>query len=274
MRIILGYFTFLLADLLVMAPSHAAGPAIAAAENQLNVSGGFEHTQYHENLAIGDDESGYIPGLGLGLSLLRPLALSGAGVDVYTSVNYDFDHGNITYAGHARGTNAPVLGTDSASFNRVEVRIGIGLPLYGGLEAIPFLAGGYQSWNRRVSAPGSYGLAENYHSGLFGLGLKFDIPVDPTLVASASGEALGMAGGGFSSSEFSGGFGATGQERVELGLDDRLGNRFHIFTHAFWEHFNYAGTRPVPFGINGQIYEPFSTTTQFGLNAGIGYNFN
>ncbi len=253
-------------------PALAASPPVTAAETSLSISAGFAHTQYHENLVPGDDESGAIPGFGISLSALTATR---RGYDVYTALNYDFDNGNLNYAGH-NAAGQPANATDNATFNRVEARIGLGFPLAAGAEAIPYFALGVQTWNRNITAPNGGNTSEFYHSGLFGMGLKFDIPVDPTLVASASGEALALAGGGISGNNFSfnKGFGVTAQERIELGLDQAVNGRFHIFTKAYWEHFNYSGTGPEFYGNGGYIFEPLSTTTQFGLNAGIGFSFN
>jgi hypothetical protein len=262
---------------LAVQPAQGASPAVSAAETNVNLSVGLMSSQYHENVVPGDDESGVIPGFGVGVSALLPTRPGVASsVDIYSALIYNFDAGNIGYSGHYLVSGAPASATDHAVFNRVEARLGLGFPMVGGMESIPFLAGGYQAWNRNIEAPGTSGTDEFYHSGLFGLGYKLDVPIGAGFVASGTGELLGLAGGGISSNSanWSSTFGVTPEERVELGLDDAAFGRFHLFATAYWQHFNYSGTRPESFGYNYYIYEPFSSTTQIGANFGIGYSFN
>jgi hypothetical protein len=258
------------------APARAASPVVAAAETQVGIDGDFLHQQYHENLAVGDDESGYMPGFGINIGALLPTYAGRLSApDIYTNLGYEFNAGNINYAGHYQ-SGQPVDLIDNAVMNRVEARLGVGLPLMSGDEIILFAAGGYQAWNRNINQKGGIGTDEFYHSGLFGGGLKLDMPIANTLVASATGELLGLAGGGITANgeDFGRGFGVTPEERVQLGLDEAVRPRIHVFAGAFWEHFNYSGTHPEYYGNEGYIYEPFSTTTQFGANLGVGYSFN
>lgn len=255
---------------------------IQAAETNLRISGGFMHTQYHENLQPGDDESGYTPGLGVGASVLLPFTRNRpASPDFYAALDYDIDAGNILYAGHLQEEDggAPLDATDHAVFQRIEARLGVGFPLENGIESIPFFAFGYQAWNRNDTSAETIDGGEFYHSGLFGLGWKLDVPVTPTIVLSGDGEFLALAGGGITNPEigygldFGRGFGVTPEERIELALDDQVAGHFHLFAKAFWEHFNYSGTHPEYYGDAGYAYEPLSTTTQFGLNVGAAYSF-
>ena len=266
-----------LAACVAVRPALAASPAVSAAETSVNLSVGVMNTQYHENLTPGDDESGTTPGFGVSIGALLPTHPGyAASVDIYSALIYDFDAGNIGYSGHYLVSGAPLTATDHAVFNRVEARLGLGFPLIGGAESIPFLAVGYQAWNRNIDPKGAIGTDEFYHSGLFGVGYRLDVPIGAGFVASGTGEVLALAGGGITANgaNFSGGFGVTPEERVELGLNDAVSGRFHLFATAFWEHFNYSGTRPQSYGYNYFLYEPFSTTTQFGANFGIGYSFN
>jgi hypothetical protein len=242
-------------------PSLAASPQVEAAETSLYIDANFMHTHYSEHLVPGDRESGLTPGFGVGASAMLPTHPGNPGsVDIYTAINYDFDAGHIHYNGHFQPAfgGGPVQATDRAVFNRIEARIGIGFPLLGGGESIPFFAAGYQAWNRNIANKGTIGTDEFYHSGLFGLGWKFDQPIGKKIVASATGEFLGLAGGGITANgtNFGRGFGVTPEERVEVGLDDAVQGRFHVFAKAYVEHFNY------------------SVTTQFGVNVGVGYTFN
>ncbi len=249
---------------------------VLRAETNVRANAAFMHTQYHENITpgSGDDENGLTYGFGVGASVLMPLHPGNPiSPDLYTSLDYDLSAGNITYGGHFLVGNAPVTAVDRAVFNRLEARIGVGFPLQNGGELIPFFAAGYQAWNRNIDQRGSIGTNEFYETGLIGGGLKLDVPVTPRLVLSATGEMLAMIGANvtFDSFGISHSMGVSAQERISLGADYAVSGRFHAQANFYWEHFNYAGFSPTPatFGL----YEPLSTTTQFGLNAGIAYDF-
>jgi hypothetical protein len=267
----LGIATFgisLLAAAPVMAQS--AHSEIAAAETNLNVSLGFLHENYSEGPL--DSESGYMPGFEVGASVLLPSAWSN--IDLYSSFAYQFNAGNITYNGHYLVSGLPSTATDRAVLNHLEAKLGLGLPLVGGaLEAIPFLSGGYQSWNRNIDNKGVIGTDEFYSSASLGGGVKLDIPVTATIVASGSAEMLDMLGSHVQSDSFGFGFnmGNSTQERVSLGLDDALAGPLHLLVSADMMHFNYAGSKPS-IGSYG-LYEPLSNTTQVGMNLGVSYSF-
>ena len=164
--------------------------------------------------------------------------------------------------------------TDRAVFNQVQGRLGLGLPIASGAaEAIPYLAAGYQSWNRNVSNPGIVGTDEFYSAAAVGGGLKLDIPITATIVGSGSAEMMGIFGAHVDSNSLGIGFGMgnSAQERVSLGLDDALYGPLHLQASADLTHFNYAGSKPsdASFGL----YEPTSTTTQVGVNLGVSYSF-
>jgi hypothetical protein len=247
--------------------SHAE---IAAAETNINLSVGFMHTNYSEGPP--DSESGFTPGFGVGASVLVPSAFRN--IDLYSSLAYQFNAGNLNYNGHFLISGLPVAATDHAVFNNIEGRLGLGFPIAGGAaEAIPYIAGGYQSWNRNVENPGVIGTDEFYSAGLAGGGIKLDIPITATIVASGSAEMLGIFGAQVTSDSLGVGFsmGNSAQERVSLGLDDALSGPLHLQASAALTHFNYAGSKPSEstFGL----YEPLSTTTQVGVNLGISYSF-
>jgi hypothetical protein len=247
---------------------------VAAAETNVNISAAFMHTQYHENSQpdSGDDESGFTYGFGAGASAL----LINKGIfqtDLYTALNYDFSAGDINYGGHYLFGNQPLSATDNAVFNRIEARIGLGFPLARGVEIIPFIAAGYQAWNRNINLKGQIGTDEFYSSGLIGGGVKLDVPLTTQIVASATGEVLAMVGGNVSFNDFgiSHGMGPSAEERIALGLDYTIRGPFHAFGTVYWQHFTYSGYKP---GLSTYyFYEPLSTTTQFGANLGLAYSF-
>lgn len=246
---------------------------IVAAETTISLSAGFMHTQYHENIreGSGDDENGFTPGFGVGLSGLVPFPPIRA--DIYSALNYDFNAGNITYGGHYLYSGLPAFATDNTVFNRIEARLGVGFPLGDEVELIPFVAGGYQAWNRNVNQKDEIGTDEHYYAGLMGGGLKLDVAAGPRWVLSATGELLALEGGRveFNSVGGGGNFGITPEERFEMAADYNVTGRIHTFMKLYWEHFDYSGSKPslhTPY-----FYEPLSTTTQFGANLGVAYSF-
>jgi hypothetical protein len=268
------------ASLFAAPEARAASPAVAAAETIVNINAAFMHTQYHENYPAssngtpsGDDESGYSPGFGVGASALLPVTRDPVGPDLYTSFAYDFSAGDIHYGGHYLLSGLPATATDNAVFNRIEARLGIGFPLIYGAESIPFVAAGYQAWNRNINKKYNIGTDEFYHSGLAGGGWKLDVPFGQKFTASVTGEALAMIGGGIAAfGENLGNFGPTLQEKVTFGVDYDVQGRFHLLGTLYWQHFNYAGTRPRTYP-GYYVFEPLSLTTQFGGSIGVGYSF-
>ena len=249
--------------------------AVQAAETNLNISLSAMHTQYHENAApgSGDDENGFTGGGGVGASVLMPEPSLFRDAGFYSALSLNLSAGNLRYGGHHLFTGQPVDATDRAVFLRIEGRLGMGIALRQGVELIPFLAGGYQSWNRNIDLRGQIGTDEQYTSGLLGGGVRLDVPVTQRLVLSGTGEMLALFAGHIVAHGlgFSHGLGGSAEERVALGADYAIAGPLHGFVSVSWEHFNYAGSKST-LSSNG-FYEPLSTTTQFGVNVGATYSF-
>lgn len=262
--------------------SHAE---IQAAETNLNLSIGFLHQGYHENLAPGDDEDGFAPGFGIGASVLLPSAFQN--IDLYSALFYQFNAGNLNYNGHyvnyLSGAVTPATATDRAVFNHIEGRFGLGFPLADGeLEVIPYITAGYMSWNRNIDNPGVIGTDEFYRTGLVGLGAKLDATLTSSLVVSLSAQWSALVGSQITFNNFGFGhsMGNSGDARVSLGLDQRVTGPLHVFATASLEHFNYAGDQfnvenSIPISSTEALYvrEPLSITTQIGVNLGVSYSF-
>jgi hypothetical protein len=267
--------------LLAVPGARAAVPEVAAADTIVDINVAFMHTQYHENFpkdnspqGYGDDEAGYSPGFGVGASALVPLR-QGWNPDLYTSLDYDFNAGDIHYGGHYQ-SGGRLSATDNAVFNRIEAKLGLGFQIPGiGIEMIPFIAAGYQAWNRNINPKDAIGTDEFYHSGLLGGGIKMDFPVTPTLVVSLTPEVLGLVGGGIAINNLNLNqqFGPSAEQRVTFGLNDALSGRLHIIGSVYWEHFNYSGSKPQVFDTYYLVNEPLSITTQFGASIGVAYSF-
>ncbi|MDE8347821.1 MAG: hypothetical protein POH28_16860, partial [Acidocella sp.] len=130
-------------------PAYSAASAssyreVEAAETHLGINASFMHTQYHENLpeGTGDDENGLTAGFGVGASVLLPEHGLLNNADYYAALKYDFAAGNLYYGGHYLASGLPASATDRAVFNRIEGRLGIGLPQKDGVMVIPFFAFG------------------------------------------------------------------------------------------------------------------------------------
>lgn len=249
-------------------PNLGISPAVAAMETRVSLGVSVVGTQYGEMFGgLSDQEGGVLPGFRAGASRLGDLL----GVPgIYTGVVYDFAGGGLTYHGYLQGGPAQILtpftGTDRARFNTLEVRLGQAVPLTASVDLIPFAAVGYQNWYRDVA--GGYG--EFYRAALAGIGVKLDIAVSDRLVVSARAEALAVLGGRASAPSlgFSGGFGTSGEEAVNLGADWRLGNLLHLFAGLGVRHFNYGGS-----GLNNGYYEPSSSTLVVRSEVGVAFGF-
>ena len=260
-----------LAALLGLGPAlraHAAAPVIAAviaqAETGIGLGLSGTYTQYHESLGpVSDSENGGLAGFEFRASRLG----EGGPASLYTALIYDFSGGFLGYDGFTQD-GLGYAARDRAFFNHVEVRLGRGFALMPGMELIPFLAGGYQNWYRNMTGPAGYG--EFYQAGLAGAGLKLDLAATDDLVLSASAEGAAVIGGSVSAPalDFSGGFGASGEEAVRLGADWRLDGNWHVFLGLGVSHFSYTGS-----GIDNGFYEPPSGTLQLRSVLGMSYGF-
>ncbi len=260
-----------LLSLCTVPAAEAASLPIAAAETsaRLGVTAGY--STYEENLFPQDTENGALLGLHAGLTALTPYGLSEIGLpDLYTGVEYDFSAGFLNYHGNLQTAGyPPYRANDTDYYNTAIVRLGLGKPVTGGMEVIPYIAGGYQNWYRNIGGPAGYNAL--YQSGLIGGGIKLDVTASPLVVLSVAAEGLGVVGGGVSvpSLSFSGNFGTSAEERVSLDADYRLTNAWHAFAGLGISHYEYAGSKPNAFGS----YEPLSTTFQVNSLFGIAYGF-
>jgi hypothetical protein len=255
--------------------TRAASPEVAAAETSLSISLGATGIDYKEDIRPQTDkENGAVPGIGVAMSGLVPY---GANTDLYSYLGYSFSAGPIGYNGFTQPVYQKLNATDNAVFNRIEARLGVGVPLQSGAEVIPFIAGGYQAWNRNVDSKITIDGGEFYHAYLVGAGVKLDVPVNPQLIVSGTVEAFGMFGAHIENDGigFSDGLGNAGEEKITLGADYAITPRWHTFADAYFEHFNYAGSKPDYNVFPGfYVIEPISTTYQYGGDVGVGFSFN
>ncbi|MDR3520421.1 MAG: hypothetical protein P4L54_02280 [Acidocella sp.] len=239
--------------------ARAAEPAIVAAESSVRLGIGVGYGQYQEGLPQTASGAGPLIGATLGGSRLG----FGAYSDAYADVEYDFSAGFM--GGHNQAV--PVHGADT--YNTVIVRLGLGVPLLGEAEIIPYVAGGYQTWNHVGGATQFYGA--NYQAGLIGGGLRLDLAAGPAFVVSASVEGLAVIGGSVTvpSENASGALGTSAQERVSLDADYRLNSAWHAFAGLGLTHYSFTGAQPGGFGY--QL--PESGSLQVSSTFGVAYGF-
>jgi hypothetical protein len=264
-------WTALLLIALIAGPipaARAADPAISAAETSvwLGLTGGYGNDQGPDRSQV--SESGALLGISTGISALTPSGLARYGLpDIYTEVEYGFAAGFLNEHGNLNGpAESPYQAHDDAYYNTAIVRLGIGAPVDGGHEVIPYVAGGYQNWDHAIAGYGEY-----YQAGLIGGGVRVDVVSTPLLVLSAQVEGFAVIGGESSvpSQSFSGSFGTSAEERVALDADYRLNGTWHAYAGLGVTHFGDAGAKP-----GAKLYdEPLSTALQVDSMFGIAYGF-
>lgn len=208
--------------------ARAAPPAINAAEStvRLGVSAGFT---------------------GLGGGSLRYATSGGYGLDASIGAlvpNRTLSWGAPDiYAGVADAAITGTAGGDSPSSNTAIVRLGLGWPVSGAAELIPYVAGGYQGLSYQRE-PG--GVAWHQDAGLLGGGLKIDVTPGPLWVVSARAEGFAVLGGTASvaSQDFDTALGSGAEERVSLDADYRLRGAWHAFAGFGITHYASAGAGP------------------------------
>ena len=250
---------------------------ILSANNEIGLAATGTLMNYQERLPSPSDiESGWMPGFAAKYTLMGDYFSSLP--NLYFAVNYQFNSGDIAYHGALQNTT-PLEGTDSATTNWVLARLGMGLPLAQSWMFTPYMAGGYQNWNRNLQGP--YGYTEKYSAGLVGVGLMLQYAPTAQLVLSANVQGLAVIGGGMTPSGTplqdrlgTASFGSSGQERISLDADYRLNSRWHVYGGLNFTHFNYTGgALNSPLAQFLDYTEPPSSTNLFGMQLGVAYGF-
>ncbi|MEY2336322.1 hypothetical protein AAE485_15180 (plasmid) [Acidithiobacillus ferriphilus] len=266
--------TVLVAALTIAAPimAFANTNPILAANNEVGVAVTGTLMNYQENVPAiygpADTESGWRPGFAVKGSYMGNVFGIQNG---YAAIHYDHSAGNIAYMGNVGGHS--YIGTDNATTNRVMARVGVGIniPINGPghqMMITPYIAGGYQSWNRALQGP--YGYTEDYRAGLIGSGALFQYAVTPRFVVSGNSEILAVVGGGMTphlNGLGSASFGTSAEEKVMAGVDYRISGPIHLFSEVSYTHFTYTG------GTLKGGEEPSSATNLFAMEAGVAYSF-
>jgi hypothetical protein len=250
---------------------------ILSANNEIGLAATGTLMNYQERLPSPSDiESGWMPGFAAKYTLMGDYFSSLP--NLYFAVNYQFNSGDIAY--HGALQNGTLLeGTDSATTNWVLARLGMGLPIAQSWMFTPYIAGGYQNWNRNLQ--GAHGYTEKYNAGLVGVGLMLQYAPTAQLVLSANAQGLAVIGGGMTPSGTplqdrlgTASFGSSGQERISLDADYRLNSSWHVYGGLNFTHFNYTGgALNSPLAQFLDYTEPPSSTNLFGMQLGVAYGF-
>ncbi len=262
---------------IALANGMAPQDPILSANNEIGLAATGALMNYQERLPSPSDiESGWMPGFAAKYTLMGDYFSSLP--NLYFAVNYQFNSGDIAY--HGALQNGTLLeGTDSATTNWVLARLGMGLPIAQSWMFTPYIAGGYQNWNRNLQ--GAHGYTEKYNAGLVGVGLMLQYAPTAQLVLSANAQGLAVIGGGMTPSGTplqdrlgTASFGTSGQERISLDADYRLNSSWHVYGGLNFTHFNYTGgALNSPLAQFLDYTEPPSSTNLFGMQLGVAYGF-
>lgn len=256
----------------IASASNAVNSSILSADN--NISAAFNDTNmnYQENITKvpADSETGFMPGFTLGTSFLGSVY----GVNnLYADIHYTRDSGAIAYKG-SLNTGAVYDTTDNSTTNRVVGRVGVAFPVASNVVLTPYVAGGYQEWNRNLT--GQYGYSENYSSGLVGVGGLAQYSPMNRVVLTANANIEAIVGGGMTPSNVplygntlgSASFQTSGEENLGVSANYEFAPSWSVFAGLKYTHFTYTGG-----ALMHGATEPSSATNLFGVTTGIAYNF-
>ena len=254
------------------ANANSVNGSILSADN--NISAAFNDTNmnYQENITKmpADSETGFMPGFTLGTSFLGSVY----GVsNLYADIHYTRDSGAIAYKG-SLNTGAVYDTTDNSTTNRVVGRVGVAFPVASNVVLTPYVAGGYQEWNRNLT--GQYGYSENYSSGLVGVGGLAQYSPMNRVVLTANANIEAIVGGGMTPSNVplygntlgTASFQTSGEENLGVSANYEFAPSWSVFAGLKYTHFTYTGGAL----LHGAV-EPSSATNLFGVDTGIAYNF-
>lgn len=253
-----------------LATNYHGNNSIVVANNEAGVAATGTLMNYLENspTSPSDSETGWMPGFSAKYSLMGDYFP--AVENLYFSVNYQFSSGNIAYKGGYIGRPGVLDSTTGETTNRVVARIGKAFSLSRNIMLTPYIAGGYQGWNRKLSSSE----VEDYSAELAGIGAKLQYALNRRMVLGVGAEWLAILGGSMTPHIAQlrdlgvASFDVSGEEKVGFNADYRISGPFHIYGGVNYTHFNYTGGL-----LNGGFFEPSSTTNLLGMNLGLAYAF-
>lgn len=215
-----------------------------------------------------DSETGWAPGVGVSLSLMRNWFVD----NLYFNFQYSYLNGSTDYKGALQSCVTPgcygsVVGKDGAVVNDFDFRFGKGFQLHPSVMVTPYLGVGFQDWERKVNA------GEEYSHGYVGGGLLVQWNPIQRLVLSANG----LVGTTFGSNidvtgAFSGALGDSTIYKAGISGDYAVTRNIHVNAGVEWESFKYGESAQYPLG-GGSVWEPDSHTDFVTVKVGVGYAF-
>jgi hypothetical protein len=259
---------------------------ILAANNQIILQAVGTHLDYAEYAdgrtglpagAFMDGEKGWVPGVGLKLSVMSNWLFENA----YFSAEGAYQKGNLDYKqqiapgviiGDIRG---PAFNAHEAELNDFSLRFGKGFTINPNVMITPFAEYGYHRWVRHQGLPD-----ETYQHQYVGGGVLLQVSPVERLVWSASA----MVGSTFSAQIDVGavpavglvgaqgiGLGSAVTWKVGTGLDYALTPNWHVSGDVSYMEFDYGKSADVNAGI--LFFEPRSTSKVTTAKLGIGYSW-
>ncbi|WP_436396301.1 hypothetical protein ACSDBR_07245 [Acidithiobacillus ferriphilus] len=221
-----------------MAQAATSTNPILAANNEIGLAATGTLMNYQEHFSPAqthgksDTESGWMPGFAVNYSLMGDYFRSLP--NLYFDVHYDYASGGLHYQGFLQKPGLPnIQSTENATTQHVLARLGMGFTVGQRMLLTPYVAGGYQRWNRNLSATQE----EVYHAELVGAGLRYQLAPMSRLVLSANLEGLAVVGGGMTPSgnliaDHLGNapFGTSGEEKLAVDVDYRLSGLAYAFS--------------------------------------------
>ena len=254
---------------------NASQNPIVAANNEIGLAATGTLMNYQEHFAttgvlsapMDDTESGWLPGFSVNLSGMN----NNLTENLYLSLNYNYSSAGIAYKGSYIGSYVPLYSTDQATTQNFLGKLGKGFSISNNMMLTPYVTGGFQLWNRQL--PGTH---ERYHSELVGAGLMYQYAPTARLVLGADMRVLALVGGGIKTSQWSSGFGTSGEETVGIHADYKISGGWHAYGGLNFTHFTYIGTGIVTFYQGATKYigkEPPSSTNLLGMSVGLAYSY-
>jgi hypothetical protein len=275
---------------------------IISANSQIGaqfVTTDVDYTETSQEGVKADTEKGFVPGVGVSLSVMKNVLFG----NDYVAFQFSELNGNTDYTG---GLNTPrVLSSTPSNYGSIHQkdgaqlidfsgRIGKGFELNNSIMLTPYFEIGHHNWNRQINTSlpvvtqidrFSLTSKEEYNNYYFGFGAMGQITPINKLVITANA----MIGSIFSPTMSSTGtplaFGSIGPSTVSnnynlgtsiiykfgLSLDYAFYQNFHVNAGADYSGFDYGKSSMTSTFPNS--YEPFSQTNYTTMKAGFGYSF-
>jgi opacity protein-like surface antigen len=264
----------ILAALALVSVSALADDAILQANNQLSLSVGAHHLDYHEPSTFdtipGDLDSEKGSQFTAGLTAVRQGSLFGIN-DVYTSASAFVTAGTTHYTGYLLSTWAAKTDSTHNVYGDVELKLGKAFR-FGSrsqFQVVPYVQYAYHIWSRTIGTDAS----EVYSHHALGGGVLGQYAPTSKLVLSANVSVSEMLGAQMRKDQYPT-FEVHNRPVTEVGvgLDYAVTRHLHASANYRFTKFNY-GRSPNVVAKGGDWFEPSSRTTEQVVTVGLGYSF-